>query len=202
MKAAVYHRYGPPDVVTIADIPRPAPRDGEILVRVHAATVGVVDRKFVRTAHHVRGFRMPTSHPFDVEAFLALPLTARLATAGPSIRPVWYLWEDGSFWILTGPWATLAQRVKKDSLVALVIDTCDLATGEVRQVTVKGHATVEPYDPDRARRKLRRYLGPDERTWDERFASENAGGSSGFIRVQPDSLTASDLSFHPCSTRT
>jgi nitroimidazol reductase NimA-like FMN-containing flavoprotein (pyridoxamine 5'-phosphate oxidase superfamily) len=144
---------------------------------------------------------MPTSHPFDVEAFLALPLTARLATTGPSIRPVWYLWEDGSFWILTGPWATLAQRIKTDSLVALVIDICDLATGEVRQVTVKGHATVEPYDPDRARRKLRRYLGPDERTWDERFVSENAGGSSGFIRVQPDSLTARDLSFQRRNTQ-
>jgi nitroimidazol reductase NimA-like FMN-containing flavoprotein (pyridoxamine 5'-phosphate oxidase superfamily) len=139
---------------------------------------------------------MPASYPFDVEAFLALPLTAHLATTGPSIRPVWYLWEDGSFWILTGPWATLAQRIKKDPLVALVIDICDLTTGEVRQVTVKGHATVETYDPDRARRKLCRYLGPDERTWDERFVSENAGGSSGFIRVQPDSLTARDLSFH------
>jgi NADPH:quinone reductase-like Zn-dependent oxidoreductase len=43
MKAAVYRRYGPPDVVTVEDIPKPAPRDGEILVRVHAATVGVVD---------------------------------------------------------------------------------------------------------------------------------------------------------------
>jgi NADPH:quinone reductase-like Zn-dependent oxidoreductase len=43
MKAAVGRRYGPPDVVTVADVPRPEPRDDEILVRVRAAAVGVVD---------------------------------------------------------------------------------------------------------------------------------------------------------------
>jgi NADPH:quinone reductase-like Zn-dependent oxidoreductase len=43
MKAAVYGRYGSPDVVTVNDIPKPVPRDDEVLVRIHAATVGVVD---------------------------------------------------------------------------------------------------------------------------------------------------------------
>jgi NADPH:quinone reductase-like Zn-dependent oxidoreductase len=43
MKAAISRRYGPPDVVTVADVPRPEPRDDEILVRVRAAAVGVVD---------------------------------------------------------------------------------------------------------------------------------------------------------------
>ena len=43
MLAAVSPRYGPPDVVTVTDVPRPEPRDDEILVRVRAATVGVVD---------------------------------------------------------------------------------------------------------------------------------------------------------------
>ena len=43
MKAAVYRRYGPPGVVTVQDVPAPRPGDREILVRVHAATVGVGD---------------------------------------------------------------------------------------------------------------------------------------------------------------
>jgi NADPH:quinone reductase-like Zn-dependent oxidoreductase len=43
MRAAVSHRYGPADVVTVTDVPRPEPRDDEILVRVRAAAVGVVD---------------------------------------------------------------------------------------------------------------------------------------------------------------
>ncbi len=43
MKAAVGRRFGPPDVVRIEEMPVPRPRDDEILVRVRAATVGVVD---------------------------------------------------------------------------------------------------------------------------------------------------------------
>jgi NADPH:quinone reductase-like Zn-dependent oxidoreductase len=43
MKAAVCRRFGPPDVVTVEETPVPRPRDDEILVRVRAATVGVVD---------------------------------------------------------------------------------------------------------------------------------------------------------------
>jgi NADPH:quinone reductase-like Zn-dependent oxidoreductase len=43
MKAAVGRRYGAPEVVTVAEVPTPRPRDDEILVRVRAATVGVVD---------------------------------------------------------------------------------------------------------------------------------------------------------------
>jgi len=43
MKAAVCRRYGSPDVVTVSEMPVPQPQDDEILVRVRAATVGVVD---------------------------------------------------------------------------------------------------------------------------------------------------------------
>lgn len=43
MKAAVCRRYGSPDAVTVEEVPTPRPRDDEILVRVRAATVGVVD---------------------------------------------------------------------------------------------------------------------------------------------------------------
>ena len=43
MKAAVHSRYGPPDVVRVMEIDRPAPKDGELLVRVHATTVNRTD---------------------------------------------------------------------------------------------------------------------------------------------------------------
>jgi NADPH:quinone reductase-like Zn-dependent oxidoreductase len=43
MKAVVYDRYGPPDVLQLADVDRPVPADGEILVRIHAATVNRTD---------------------------------------------------------------------------------------------------------------------------------------------------------------
>ncbi|MBX0329675.1 NAD(P)-dependent alcohol dehydrogenase [Oscillochloris sp. ZM17-4] len=48
MKAMVYHRYGPPDVLTCADVPQPTPGDNEVLVRVHAAGVNAGDWHLLR----------------------------------------------------------------------------------------------------------------------------------------------------------
>jgi len=43
MKAARIHRFGPPDVIVIDDVPKPRPGPGEVLVRVAAAGVGPWD---------------------------------------------------------------------------------------------------------------------------------------------------------------
>ncbi len=37
MKAITYDKYGPLDVLSLRDIPTPAVKDGEVLVRVRAA---------------------------------------------------------------------------------------------------------------------------------------------------------------------
>ncbi len=42
MKAIVIHEYGPPDVLRYQEVPDPAPRPGEIRIKVHAATVNRV----------------------------------------------------------------------------------------------------------------------------------------------------------------
>jgi len=43
MKAAVRDRYGPPDVISVRDVPRPEPATGQVLVRVYATTVSRTD---------------------------------------------------------------------------------------------------------------------------------------------------------------
>ena len=43
MKAAVYRKYGAPEVIRIEDLEKPAPGDHQILVRVRASTVGMWD---------------------------------------------------------------------------------------------------------------------------------------------------------------
>ena len=43
MKAAVRHEYGPPDVLKVEEVQKPAPRDDEVLIRVHAASVNLGD---------------------------------------------------------------------------------------------------------------------------------------------------------------
>ena len=43
MKAVRIHSYGGPEVLTVEEAPRPTPREGEVLVHVHASSVNLFD---------------------------------------------------------------------------------------------------------------------------------------------------------------
>lgn len=137
--------------------------------------------------------------PFDVDHFLAQPLAARIATSGPTVRPAWYLWEDHAFWLLTGPWAKLADHVRSDPAIALTVDICDITTGLVRQVIARGQAEIRPFDIPRGQRMLSRYLGADQNVWDSRFRrylhDDPSERGTIWIRLEPASLIAKDLSY-------
>jgi NADPH:quinone reductase-like Zn-dependent oxidoreductase len=48
MKAIVSTKYGSPDVLQLAEVPKPAPKDDEVLVKIHAASVNPADWHFLR----------------------------------------------------------------------------------------------------------------------------------------------------------
>jgi NADPH:quinone reductase-like Zn-dependent oxidoreductase len=58
MKAAVYRRYGGPEVIGIAELPVPEPGAGEVLVRVVTTTVSTADWR-LRSLDVPKGFGLP-----------------------------------------------------------------------------------------------------------------------------------------------
>ena len=149
----------------------------------------------VRRSGH--GFEALPDAPFDVDQFLALPLVARVATSGPVVRPVWFLWEDEIFWVLIGPWSQLGRRLRRNPVFELVVDSCLITTGEVRQVIARGHGYEVPFDTTRGRRKLTRYLGDQEELWDERFSLRGDPNQRGIRwgKLVPEMLRIADRSF-------
>src|SRR6266487_5073478 len=43
MKAVVYTKYGPPDVLQFKEVAKPAPTDDEVLIKIHAVSVNRSD---------------------------------------------------------------------------------------------------------------------------------------------------------------
>ena len=71
MRAVLQDRYGPPEVLRVADVERPVPKDDEVLVRVHASTVtrsdtGLRSNEYPMT-RVITGLRRPkkTSHGME-----------------------------------------------------------------------------------------------------------------------------------------
>jgi NADPH:quinone reductase-like Zn-dependent oxidoreductase len=58
MRAAVFARYGPPDVLEIKDVEKPVPGDNDVLVRVRATTVSAAD------------WRMRKADPYLIAIFM------------------------------------------------------------------------------------------------------------------------------------
>ena len=79
MKAVVYTEYGPPDVLQLTEVEKPAPRDNEILIRNHATTVNIGDI-------WARNFKNITPSRFTMPLPLWLPSRMYFGVRRPRIN--------------------------------------------------------------------------------------------------------------------
>jgi NADPH:quinone reductase-like Zn-dependent oxidoreductase len=90
MKAIVYERYGPPEVLKMREVEKPTPNDYEVLIKIHATSVTIGDvivrrgkhptSKFQTLMLHVMlGFRKPK------RAILGMELAGEIEAVGKDV---------------------------------------------------------------------------------------------------------------------
>lgn len=89
MRAALYERYGRPEVLRVAEVPRPALAADEVLVRVLAAAVTSADAR-IRAARFPAGFGIPARLIFGVwrprRAILGSAFSGIVESVGTAVR--------------------------------------------------------------------------------------------------------------------
>jgi len=90
MRAVVYDRYGPPEVLRIEEVARPTPRDDEVVVQVRAATVNRFDCH-TREANRSNGLvisgvsRLVSGIRRPRQPILGTEFAGEVAAAGPAV---------------------------------------------------------------------------------------------------------------------
>jgi len=81
MRAAVYYKYGSPDNISVIDIEKPAPKDGEVLIRVKAASVNAYDWHLLRAKPFFTRFLSGVFKPAN--NILGADVSGVVVSAGP-----------------------------------------------------------------------------------------------------------------------
>ncbi len=88
MRAAVYEKYGPAEVLSVKDVARPVPTDNEVLIEVHATTVTSGDYR-ARSLILPRGFGFLGRLVFGIRAprqpILGTELAGRIVAIGKDV---------------------------------------------------------------------------------------------------------------------
>ena len=89
MRAAVIDRYGPPEVVRVAEVPRPTPGAGHVVVRVCAVAVTSGDAR-IRGARFPPGFGLFARLAFGVarprRSILGMSFSGEVSEVGPEVH--------------------------------------------------------------------------------------------------------------------
>lgn len=165
MRAVVHDRYGPPDVLRLDDVERPAPKDDEVLIRIHATTVNRTDcairggedlitrlgYSFITTGSPFKALRRPK------QRILGTELAGEVAAVGAAVSQ--FAIGDRVFGVNAGRFGTHAEFLcMRESAplarmpanmtfeeAAAVCDGAILALGCLRRVDLRQGQTILIY---------------------------------------------------------
>lgn len=84
MKAAIYRCYGSPDAVEIVDVEKPVPAAGEVLVKIHFASVNPLDWHYLRGSPYFMRLEAGIGAPDDIR--LGVDFSGVVEAVGENVR--------------------------------------------------------------------------------------------------------------------
>ncbi len=85
MKAIVYTKYGPPDVLQLKEVEKPTPKDNEVLIKVHAASINDWDWGLLRGIPFVNRLMAGFPKPKKIK-ILGCDIAGRVEAVGSNVK--------------------------------------------------------------------------------------------------------------------
>jgi NADPH:quinone reductase-like Zn-dependent oxidoreductase len=107
MKAIVYAEYGSPDVLQLKEVEKPAPKDNEVLIKVHAVSINDWDWGLLQGAPFA--FRLLSGFPRPKKKILGSDIAGRIEAVGKNVKQ--FQPGDEVYGDLSGDWGGFAEYV-------------------------------------------------------------------------------------------
>jgi len=86
MKAIVYEKYGPPDVLFLKEVEKPIPKDNEVLIKVYSSTVSPMDFRFRQGKTLIARFMSGLSKPKSSATILGVEFAGEVEAVGKDVK--------------------------------------------------------------------------------------------------------------------
>jgi PPOX class probable F420-dependent enzyme len=136
--------------------------------------------------------------PAEIDAFLAVEQTCRVATTGadgrPHVAPLWFVWDGAALWLNSTVRSQRWTDLVRDPRVAVVVDAGE-RYDQLRGVELAGTATPVGPVPREDTGPVAELAGP-ERLFARKYAGTDTfapDGRHAWLRVDPDKIMSWDF---------